>query len=116
MTGHTWGFTSRTVSGVLVLFYLTLVQTLTGASVHHNVRRDGVERHDRQIAPAHGAVPIDVYRISRTRMKEKKDPATLEAFFSFSFFYFSSSVTRAFPSSIKGEAGRLSLSSTFPPL
>ena len=37
-------------------------------------------------------------------MKEK-DPATLEAFFSLSFFYFSSSVTHAFPSSIKGEAG-----------
>ena len=26
-------------------------------------------------------------------MKEKKDPATLEAFFSLSFFFFSSSVT-----------------------
>ena len=40
-----------------------------------------------------------------TRMKEKKNPATLEAFFSLSFFYFSSSVTRAFPSSIKREVG-----------
>ena len=39
-------------------------------------------------------------------MKEKKDPATLEAFFSLLFFYLSSSVTRAFPSPIKGEAGR----------
>ena len=39
-------------------------------------------------------------------MKEKKDLATLEAFFSLSFFSFSSSVTRAFPVSIKGEAGR----------
>ena len=39
-------------------------------------------------------------------MKEKKDPATLGAFFSLSFFSFFSSVTRAFPSSIKGEAGR----------
>ena len=39
-------------------------------------------------------------------MKEKKDPATLEAIFSLSFFYFSFSVTRAFPSPIKGEAGR----------
>ena len=38
-------------------------------------------------------------------MKEK-DLATLEAFFSLSFFYFSSSVTCAFPWSIKGEAGR----------
>ena len=38
-------------------------------------------------------------------MKEKKDPATLEAFFSLSFFSFSSSVTHAFPSPIKGEAG-----------
>ena len=37
-------------------------------------------------------------------MKEK-DPAILEAFFSLSFFYFSPTVTRAFPSSIKGEAG-----------
>ena len=40
-------------------------------------------------------------------MKEKKDLATLEAFLSLSFFYFSFSVTRAFPSSIKGEAGHL---------
>ena len=39
-------------------------------------------------------------------MKEKKDPATLEAFLSLSFIYFSSSVTRAFPLPIKGEAGR----------
>ena len=39
-------------------------------------------------------------------MKEKKDLATLEAFFSLSFFFFFSSVTRAFPSPIKGEAGR----------
>ena len=39
-------------------------------------------------------------------MKEKKDPTILEAFFSLSFFSFSSSVTRAFPSPIKGEAGR----------
>ena len=38
-------------------------------------------------------------------MKEKKDLVTLEAFFSLSFFSFSSSVTRAFPSPIKGEAG-----------
>ena len=39
-------------------------------------------------------------------MKEK-DPVTLEAFFSLSFFYFFSSVTCAFPSSLKGEAGHL---------
>ena len=39
-------------------------------------------------------------------MREKKDPTILEAFFSLSFFSFSSSVTRAFPSPIKGEAGR----------
>ena len=38
-------------------------------------------------------------------MKEKKDPATLEAF-PLSFFSFFYSITRAFPSSIKGEAGR----------
>ena len=44
--------------------------------------------------------------IDGTRMKEKKDTAILEAFFSLSFFSFSSSVTHAFPSSIKGEAGR----------
>ena len=37
-------------------------------------------------------------------MKEKKDPTTLKTF-SLSFFYFSSSVTRAFSSPIKGEAG-----------
>ena len=38
-------------------------------------------------------------------MKDKKDPATLEAFFSFSFFSFSSYVTCAFPSPIKEEVG-----------
>ena len=38
-------------------------------------------------------------------MKEKKDPTTLEAFFSLLFFYFSSSVTHTFPSPIKGDAG-----------
>ena len=99
-----------------MLFCLTLVRTLTGASVHHDVRRDGVERHDRQMTPAHGASDeqgremepslIDIYRIGETRMKEKKDPTTLEAFFSLWFFSFSSSITRAFPSPIKGEAGR----------
>ena len=54
MTGHTWGFTSRIVSGVPVLFCLTLVRTLTGVSVHHDVRLDRVERHDRETMPAHG--------------------------------------------------------------
>ena len=39
-------------------------------------------------------------------MKEKKDLATLEAFCSLSFFSFSSCLTRAFPSPIKGEAWR----------
>ena len=39
-------------------------------------------------------------------MKEKKDPVILEAFFSLSFFSFSSVVTRAFPWPIKGKAGR----------
>ena len=55
MTGRTWVFTSRTVSAVPVLFCLTLVRTLTGASVHHDVRLDGVKRHDRQMTHAHGA-------------------------------------------------------------
>ena len=55
MMGHTRQFTSRTVSGMLVLLCLTLIRTLTGTSVHRDVRRDGVERHDRQMTPAHGA-------------------------------------------------------------
>ena len=38
-----------------VLFCLTLVQTLTDASIHHDVRRDRVERHDRQMTPAYVA-------------------------------------------------------------
>ena len=38
-------------------------------------------------------------------MKEKKNSATLEAFFSLSFFYFSSSVTHAFSLSIKEKVG-----------
>ena len=37
-------------------------------------------------------------------MKKKKDPMILEAFFSLSFFSFSSIVTHAFPLPIKGEA------------
>ena len=55
MTRHTWGLTSRTVLDVPALFCLTLVRTLIGVSVHHDVRRDGVERHDRQMVPTHGA-------------------------------------------------------------
>ena len=38
-------------------------------------------------------------------MKEKKDPTILEAFFSLSFFSFSSIVTHAFPCPIKEEVG-----------
>ena len=55
VTGHTRGFTSGTASDVPVLFCLTLVQTLIDASVHHDVRQDAVERHDREMTPAHGA-------------------------------------------------------------
>ena len=53
--GHTWGITSGTASDVPVLFCLTLVRALTGTSVHHDVRQDGVERQDRETMPAHGA-------------------------------------------------------------
>ena len=53
--GPTWGFTSRTVSGMPVLFCLILVRTLIGALVHHGVRRDGVEHHDQQMTLVHGA-------------------------------------------------------------
>ena len=38
-----------------VLFCLTLVRTLTGVSAHHDIHQDGMERHDRQMMPAHGA-------------------------------------------------------------
>jgi len=55
MMGHTWEFTLGTASGVPVLFCLTLVRALTGAPVHHDVRQDGVKRHDRETTPAHGA-------------------------------------------------------------
>ena len=44
-------------------------------------------------------------RVDETRIKRKKDPTILEAFFFLLFFSFSSAVTRAFPSPIKGEAG-----------
>ena len=40
---------------VPVLFCLTLLRTLTGASVHHDVRQNGVEHHDRRMMHAHGA-------------------------------------------------------------
>ena len=36
---------------------------------------------------------------------KRKDPVILEAFFSLSFFSFSSTITCVFPSPIKGEAG-----------
>ena len=49
------GIHIKKVSGVPVLFCLILVRTLTGASVHHDVRRDGVKRYDRQMTPTHGA-------------------------------------------------------------
>ena len=55
MMGHTWGFTSGIASGVPVLFCITLVQALIDASVHHDVRQDGVKRHDRKTTLAHGA-------------------------------------------------------------
>ena len=42
-------------SGIPVLFYLTLIRGLTDASVHHDIRQDGVERHDQETTPAHGA-------------------------------------------------------------
>ena len=54
----------------------------------------------------HGAVPVDVYRVSGTHVKEKKDLAILEDFFSFSFFSFPSTVTRAFPWPTKRKEGR----------
>ena len=38
-----------------MLFYITLLQTLTDALVHNDVRQDGMERYDRQMTPAHGA-------------------------------------------------------------
>ena len=38
-----------------MLFCLTLVRALTGTSVHHDVRQDGVERNDRETTLAHGA-------------------------------------------------------------
>ena len=40
---------------VPVLFCITLVRTLTGTSVHHDVCQDGVEHHDWETTPAHGA-------------------------------------------------------------
>ena len=55
VTGHTWGFTSGTASGIPVLFCLTLIQTLTGVLVHHDVCQDRVELHDRETTPVHGA-------------------------------------------------------------
>ena len=38
-----------------MLFYLTLVRALIGVLVHHDVRKDGVERYDREMTPTHGA-------------------------------------------------------------
>ena len=43
------------MSGVPVLFCLILIRMLTGTLVHHDIRRDGVERHDRQMTLMHGA-------------------------------------------------------------
>ena len=95
-----------------MLFCLTLVRALIGASVHHDVRQDEVECHDRETTPAHGTsdgqghdmeLSLLKSRVGGTRMEEKKDPTILEDFFSFSSF--PSTVTRAFPWPIKGKAG-----------
>jgi len=97
-----------------VLFCLTLVRTLTGVSVHHDVRQDGVERLDWRMTPAHGASDrqdrdVDPSLLTSTgsagparrrRTRRSRRP------FSLSFFSFSSATTRAFPWPIKGKAGR----------
>ena len=54
-----------------------------------------------------GAVPVDIYRVGGTRMKDKKDLAIMKAFGSLLFFSFLFAVTRAFPYPIKEKAGRL---------
>ena len=74
-----------------MLFCLTLVRTLTGASVHHDVRQAewSAMTDSRRLRMAHhGAVSVDIYRVGGTRMKEKKGPAILKAFGSLSFFSF----------------------------
>ena len=38
-----------------MLFCLTIVRTMTGASVYHDVRQDEMERHDRQTTSARDA-------------------------------------------------------------
>ena len=66
-----------------------------------------MERHDREATPAHGASDGQGHDVElsllmsigswETRIKEKKDPTILGDFFSFSFSFSPSAVTRAFP-------------------
>ena len=97
-----------------MLFCPTLVRGLTGASVHHNVRQDRVERHDRDTIPAHGASDgqgrdVELSLLTSTGSagprEGKKDPAILEDLISFPFSSLPSVVTPAFPWPIKEKAG-----------
>ena len=87
-----------------MLFYLTLIRGLTGTLVHHDIRQDGVERHDRETTPMHGTsdrqghdMELSLLMSTGSRVKEKKDPMILEDFFYFSFSSFPSTVTRTLP-------------------
>ena len=54
--------------------------------------------------PRRGAVPIDIYRVDGTRMKENKDPATLRAFGSLSCSSLSLYYNPCFPLAYKRES------------
>ena len=92
-----------------VLFCLTLVRTLTGASVHHDARRDGMGHHDRQTMHVHGVSDEQGRDVEPSLLTStgSDGPAWTRRSWqpSLSFFSFSSVVTRAFPSPIKGKAG-----------
>ena len=45
--------------------------------------------HQRRTGARRGAIPVTIYSVSGTCMKEKKDVAALEAFFSLTFLLFS---------------------------
>jgi len=49
------------------------------------------------MGPRRGAVPVDIYRVDGTCIKDKKNPMVLKAILSLSFLLFSSAITRAFP-------------------
>ena len=114
-TCHSRGLTSPTVTNAWLLCCLLPVRPLTSTLVRRVARRDGMRRHDpltagvwhqRRTSARRGAIPVTIYSVGGTRIKEKKGPTVLGAFLSLARVPLSLCVTCSSPSYIKGEVGR----------